>query len=204
MKNALALFAVLLSSAAAAEEKALPSLELSLKAGGRFPQLMNKLSTSFDATLKVGYAPFETRQLQLFADLHYSQPPQTIAASDPRLEASGADYRSTLLMKDLATTLGVAYFFSKPTQGILPYAGAGVRVHFLRAEVQGAASTDFGQSNETDTRFGATAFGGAGLRLGPGFLLGELALSYAPVEHEVTGRSNVGALSLLLGYGVLL
>ena len=37
-----------------------------------------------------------------------------------------------------------------------------------------------------------------------GTLLGELGLNHAPVYEKVTGPANVGALSVLLGYGVLL
>jgi hypothetical protein len=40
--------------------------------------------------------------------------------------------------------------------------------------------------------------------VGPGLLLGELNLNYPPINQKVTGASNVGALSILLGYGLLL
>lgn len=179
-----------------------PSLEISLKGGGHFPQLMNKLGTSFDGVLKLGYAPFEERRVQFFLDLGYSRPQMTLTGTDPRLAAG--DYQSTLLMQDLSTTVGAAYFFTPPSSTWVPYAGAGLRVHFLKAEVTGASASAFGLNTETDTRFGGVLFGGAGFHLGPGLLLGELAVGYAPIGQRVTGVSNVGALSVLLGYGVLL
>lgn len=215
MRNLASALAFLLATAAFASEPAveaaaeapakdLPTLEVSLKAGGHFPQVMNKLETSFDGILKAGYFLTESRQLQLFVDLGYSRPSQTLADNDPRLGDSGADYTSTLVLHDLATTLGFAYFFRAPTTGLVPYAGGGLRAHFLRAEVEGAAASAFGLNTETDTQVGAVAFGGAALRLGPGMLLGELAVGYAPAGQRVTGPANIGAASLLLGYGILL
>ena len=150
-----------------------------------------------------GYAPFEPRQLQFFVDLGYSQPGQTLSAKDPRLGADGGTYSSQLVVRDLATTVGAAWFFKKPSEQLLPYAGAGLRVHFLKAEVEGNAGPSFGQYQETDTRVGGVAFGGVGYHLGPGLLLGELAFGYAPVDQRVTGTTNIGALSVLVGYGVM-
>jgi len=202
MRNLFVCLFVLASGLASAEPADAPSVEVSLKAGAHFPQLMNKLGTSFDGILKLGYAPFEGRRIQLFLDLGYSRPSQTLTGSDPRL-AEGS-YQSTLVMQDLATTLGAVYFILPPASTLVPYAGAGLRLHFLKAEVTGASGSAFGVSTETDTRFGGVIFGGAGFHLGPGLLLGEVAVGYAPVGQKVTGVSNIGALSLLLGYGVLL
>jgi hypothetical protein len=35
-------------------------------------------------------------------------------------------------------------------------------------------------------------------------VLGELTFAYAPITQQVTGQSNIGALSALLGYGIWL
>jgi hypothetical protein len=164
---------------------------------------VNALSTSFDGVLKVGYAPFGTRQLQLYVDMGYSQPSQKISDQDPRL-ASGAAYSSNLTLKDLATTVGVSWFFTEPRKMLVPYAGAGVGAHFLRGEVVGSNGQAFGKNVETETQLGGTVFGGAVLHLGPGMVLGELSFAYAPISQRVTGPSNIGALSALLGYGFLL
>jgi hypothetical protein len=182
-----------------------PSLELSLKAGGRFPQVVSGLGTALDGVLKVGYAPLSSRQLQFFADVGYAAPSQTLEAQDPRLGEAGSPYTSTLVLRDLATTFGVSWFILPPSSNLLPYAGGGLRAHFLSAEVEGGAQgAAFGPARETDTRFGAILFGGAGYRIGPGMVLGELAFDYTPIAHFVTGPSNVGALSVRLGYGILL
>jgi hypothetical protein len=79
----------------------------------------------------------------------------------------------------------------------------GLRAHFLRARVEGTGGEPFGLTSETATRLGGAAMGGVGFHAGPGLLFGELAFGYAPVNEKVTGVSNIGAASLLLGYGLL-
>lgn len=182
-----------------------PALELSVKAGGYFPQLTSKLGTNFDGVLKVGYGVALDRRLQVFADLGYSQPSTTSGGTDPRLGASGASYTSTLTVRDLTTTIGADYFFRLLSSVWLPYAGAGLQLHFLRSTASGSAQgTPFGDTDETSTEIGATAFGGIGMHLGPGVLLGEVRFIYAPLSQNVTGSSALGAVSVLLGYGLFL
>ena len=180
-----------------------PTFEVSLKAGGHFPQLTSQLGTSFDGVLKLGYGLLDSKQLQLFVDVGYSQPSQTVTGHDPRLGTDGADFQSTLTLRDWASSVGAAWFFSPPSEALTPYAGAGLRVHFLTAVTEGSAGSGFGRYTETDTRFGAVAFAGVGYRAGPGRILGELSFSFAPIDERLTGASNAGALSALVGYGVM-
>lgn len=204
MRTLIALTAALLASTAlAADPPASSSFEVSLKAGGHFPQVVSPLSTSFDGVLHVGYAPWMEGRLQLFLEGGYSQPSHVTKGTDPRLGASGAAYSSTLTAMDLSTTLGASWFFAEPSAMWLPYAGLGLTAHFLKYDVTGSGGNAFGENTETATRFGGAVFGGAGYHLGPGLLLGELRFGYAPVTDKLTGSSNLGALSLLVGYGVL-
>jgi|GEM_PF-5991416 len=191
-------------SATAATPSA-PTWEISLKAGGHFPQIANKLGTNFDAILKVGYGVALERRLQIFADFAYSQPARTSSGTDMRLGASGAEYTSTITVRDLTTTLGAEYLIPVDSHLWLPYAGVGLQLHFLKSDVKGnAAGTSFGDTSETSTQVGGVVFGGTGIRLGPGLILGELRFGFATVSQKVTGSANVGALSVLLGYGLLL
>jgi hypothetical protein len=185
--------------------KPAPAWEISLKAGGHFPQITGKLSTNFDAILKVGYGVAFDRRLQVFADFAYSQPARTSSGTDARLGASGADYSTTITVRDFTTTLGADFFFPLASAWRwLPYAGAGLQLHFLRSDVSGgAAGETFGDTSETSTQVGVVVFGGTGFRLGPGLVLGEVRFGLAPVSQKVTGSSNVGALSILLGYGLV-
>lgn len=203
------LFGALLASTALAQEVArpaespAPAFEVSLKAGVHLPQIANPLTTSFDGVLKVGYGlPFLERRLQVFLDLAYTQPQVTVTGADARVP--GGTFTSTTILRDLATSLGLCFFILEPARALVPYVSAGVRVHFLRAETSGSAGTaPFGAWSETDTRFGAVFAGGAGYRLGPGRVLGELAFNIVPVDQRLTGLSNASSMSLLLGYGLL-
>lgn len=198
MKNALSLLLLLVSAVAAAEE---PAFEVSLKAGGRFPQVASRLGTTFDGLLKLGYAVNEARTIQIYGDLGYASPSYTFTREDPRLAAG--TYTSTLTVLDVKTSVGVTYFFAPPSEVWLPYAGLGPHVHFVKSTATGEAGTAFGANEETVTGIGAVAFGGVGFHLGPGLLLGELRAEFVRVEQQLTGPSNLGGLSLLLGYGLL-
>ncbi len=190
------------AAAPAAPERDPASIEISLVGGAHFPQLVNKLGTSFDGMLRLGYAPpILSRRLQIFADLGYSQPPNKVTGSDPRLD--GGSYSSTLVVHDLSASLGLKFFLLPTTGTIVPYAGAGLRVHFLRTDVSGTGATAFGQYKETATQVGGVFLLGAGFHLGPGWVLAEADFGYAPVDQRVTGTTNIGALSILLGYGLL-
>lgn len=210
MKRTLLTFSLLLSPLASAQEvlaaapppAAEPTLELALKAGLHLSQVYGPLETTFDGVLKVGVAPWRFKRLQAFVDLGFSQPRHQTVASDPRLE-SGADYTSTLVVYDVRTTLGAQYFFRSPAEKWVPWAGAGLRAHFLTFEAAGGSAEAFGLHTETVTRVGGTLLAGVGYRLGPGLVLGELSLTFVPVAERVTGPSNVGAFSAQVGYGLL-
>lgn len=190
--------------AAPAPKGPLPSLELSLRAGGHFPQLVNKLGTSFDGILHAGYMVMDSKQLQLFVELGYTAPSHEVTGTDPRLQASGSTYKSTVVVKDLDLGLGLSYLFTPPNSDFVPYLGAAFVPHFIRSEVTAAGGADFGNHDETATQFGGAAFVGAGFHVGPGLLLGELRFGYAPIDERVTGVTNIGALSVMLGYGLLI
>lgn len=193
---------------AASESEAtshVPMLELSLKAGGRFPQLTNDLGTNFDAILKFGVGVALERRLQVFLEVNYTQPTAYASATDPRLGEMGASYDSELTMREFGITVGGQYFWRPLRSFWLPYAGLGLQVRMLRSEVVGTGNaTAFGQNDETSTQIGGVGFGGIGVHLGPGLAFGELRFNMAPVGQKVTGDSNIGALSVLLGYGLLL
>ncbi|HXI60360.1 MAG TPA: hypothetical protein VNO55_30065 [Polyangia bacterium] len=191
-------------SRAADDQSSAPAFELSLKAGGHFPQLTNKLGTNFDAILKFGYGVAVDRRLQLFIDLGYSQPAHDTSATDPRLGMAGAMYQSTVTVRALSTTVGGQFFFLPMNSFLLPYGGLGLQLHFVKSTVTGSGGNAFGDNDETSTQIGGAAFGGLGLHLGPGLLLGELRFGYAGIGQKVTGDANIGALSVLLGYGLLL
>lgn len=211
MSRLILLIVSVLSSAALAQEveraaepppAPSPSFEISLKGGAHFPQIANPLTTSFDGVLKVGYGlPFLERRLQIFLDLAYTQPSVTVTGSDARVP--GGSFTATTTLRDLSTSLGLCFFILEPSRVLVPYVSAGARVHFLRAETNGnAGGAPFGEFQETDTRFGGVFAAGAGLRLGPGKVMAELAFNVLPVDQRLLGVSNASSMSVMLGYGL--
>jgi hypothetical protein len=194
------LTALVLAAPAAAQER--DRFDVTLLAGGRFPQLMNSLETGFEFDLRAGAFPSARLSVETYLELGYSWTPQTITGDDPRLGTTGASYESRLFLHDVRPGLGVAWRFAGPAARLLPYVGATVRVHLFRTDVEGDASASFGEYSETETSAGGSVYGGVRVRLGPGAFLSELALAYVPVAQRVTGDSNAGALSLRIGYGV--
>lgn len=190
---------------AAPASAALRPWEISLKAGGHFPQIANRLGSTFDVIAKVGYGVALQRRLQLFADFAYSQPSHTSSDTDPRLVGAGGEYSSKLTVRDFTTTFGAGYFFRLPYPRMMSYAGAGLQLHFLWSGVSGSTPCAyFGDQTESSTRIGGVAMVGAGYQLGPGVILGELRFGFTPVSQKVTGSGNIAALSLLVGYGLFL
>ena len=184
-----------------AQPQQLPQFEIALKAGGHFPEVWNKLGPSYDLVLKAGWAPLEDRRLQTFVELGYSQPSKTSSGFDPRLGAGGANYSTNLSVRDLSTRVGAQWSFigSLP---VTPYAGAALRLDFVKSVVTGsAAGVPFDEYRETGTQFGGMVFGGVAYRLWRGELLGEVAFSYTPIRQRVTDKANIASTSLLLGYG---
>lgn len=181
----------------APRQDSLPRFELALKAGGHFPEVWNKLGPSYDLALKAGWAPLEDRRLQTFFELGYSNPTKTSSGSDPRL---GADYTTKLSVQDLSTRVGAQWSFIGNLP-VTPYAGAALRLDFVKSVVTGSAGAPFDEYRETGTQFGGMVFGGAAFRLWRGELLGELAFSYTPIRQRVTDKANIASTSVMLGYG---
>lgn len=192
-----------LAAAQDANSAKAPTLEVALKAGVHLPQVVSPMATTFDGVLKVGVAPWSFKRLQAFADFGYSMPTHTFAGSDVRLGTAGEDFSSNLTVHEVRVTLGAQFFFLDPAGNFLPWAGAGLRAHFLTMDVRGGANGEFGQYTETVTRLGGTFLLGAGYRLGPGMVLLEAGFAFVPVEERVSGNSNVGALSIQAGYALL-
>jgi hypothetical protein len=187
------------SEAAAPARAAGLGLEVDLLAGGRFPQLTSKMGLGPDGLLRLGWSSLLDGHLELLAEVGYGQPKRDLSSTDPRL-ASGS-YDATLTVQDLGLGLGAAWRFAD-IGGVMPYAGLVAQTHLVKALTKGTAGSAFGQNTETATVFGGAALGGVAWHLGPGVLLGELRLGFVPVKATLTGDSNLGAATLLVGYGL--
>lgn len=173
-------------------------IEIAPKVGGILP--FSKLGGSWNADLELGWvSPLLNHQLAFVVDTGYAQPTHGQKVTDARV--GGGSYNFTLTQRELNVFVGPKYFIAPVSSELLPYVGAGVKVHLLKSDVVGdAAGSPFGQNSETSTQVGGALRGGLGIKLGPGHLIGELELAYGGLNATITGKSNVADASLQLGY----
>ena len=94
-------------------------------------------------------------------------------------------------------------FILDPKGKFVPYASAGLDIHFLKSVIEGNGGdpqSPLGENDEVSTKVGFALRGGVGYRLGPGLLTGEVTFSWAPLDHEITGDSHLGRIAILVGY----
>ncbi len=172
--------------------------------GARFgvflPQVFNKLSTSFILSLWGGYViPAIDYRLVAVFELGYTQPPREDDLDDPRLAAGS--YHYDLTQHDFTMFLGAHYYFAPLRDQLVPYAGIGLRAHLLKSVINGdAGGMSLLENQETSTRFGGAIRGGVGYTLGPGHIALDVELALAPLDHLITGESNIGDLFVAASY----
>lgn len=175
---------------------------LGAKIGGIAP--FNGLSPNARVGVELGYFfPVAKGSLGIALDLDFAAPKSHgTKRGDPRV--NGGSYDWHLTEQQLAIMPVLMYRFTALTP-IVPFAGIGPRINFLRSNVKGSSGGM--PIFETTEQSGAVGVGipvGAELRLGPGALLAELLFEYSKLDHVATGKTSTGGLSLSLGYRVLL
>ena len=139
--------------------------------------------------------------LGFFLSAQYTQPGiDGDGDADPRLPETG-ELSYELTERQLTLSLGALYRFDVGSELVMPYGGLGGRMYLLRTEVKGEVDgLAFGENEETKTGFGLLLLGGVELFVGPGALLGELQFGWGPLEAYVLRDTNLGALTLSVGY----
>ncbi len=190
-----------------AESRAGAGLVIGAKVGGG----LGKPWSDFGATpvfeLELGYMlPPLHRAIELFVIGQYAQPgiDGESKEADPRLP--GAEpLKYDVTQQWLALSLGALYRIDVGTDVVMPYGGLGARMYMLRTTIKGSvAGESFGENEETQSDFGLVLLGGIDIFLGPGALLGELSFGWAQLDGFVMRDTNLGALSLSVGYRVML
>ena len=167
------------------------------RGGALIPQVFNLLDASYTAGLGVGYVlPFLDYRVAIVLDAFYTAPQRSQTLMDPRL-ASGS-YQYTMTQNDVAMFLGFLVHFTDLARDlVVPYAGLGARVHFLWSDVDGTSGGHpLGFHRETSTQGGGAIRVGCGIRVGPGLIALDVELGLAPLDHIITGGSNIGALNV--------
>jgi hypothetical protein len=170
------------------------------KLGGSFPQVLNRLSTSYTVALELGYVtPLFRDRLVLSAEASYTQPPHARALEDPRVGDGSTSY--TLTERIFGVYAGPKLHFALPASPFMLYAGTGVRAQLISSAIEATSGgEDFGKHSETGTHLALAALLGVGYRMGPGHLALDLQIVSSPIDHRVTGDVDVGALSVRVGY----
>jgi hypothetical protein len=200
-----------MASLAAAQDSDSPNLRhgtgfvVGGKAGFGIGAPFNELGGTPVGELELGFVlplpePVD-RRLQIFAAGSYVQPGTSGETdADPRLPGDGVLHYE-LRQRMAVVTFGGLYRFS--LDALAPYAAIGGRLYMMETETSGDVDGEpIGTNRETRSTFGGYLAGGVDYLLGPGALLAELQLSYAPVDGFVLRDTNVAGLSLAIGYRV--
>lgn len=164
------------------------------KLGGIVP--LDGLSPFASGGIELGYA-FAGGRIALVLGVDYTQPTTREAESDPRV--TGGMYTWKLTEQELGLMVTAIYRLTT-MRPVIPYAGIGPRLVFLRSTVRDDGSPEIMKTTEQSTGIGLGVPIGAELPAGPGSLIGELLLQYGTLDHVATGDSHTGALSLSVGY----
>lgn len=177
-----------------------PSFTLMPKVGGVFPQILNRLQTSFVVALEANYLlPVLRRQLGISVEGSYSQPSHSRTIEDPRLPDGSATF--SVRERVVGVYAGPKYFFFPLESFFVPYAGAGARAQFVTSDAAGSGGAEtFGDHEESSTHLALAGQVGVGVKVGPGHIALEAQLLSAPINQLVTGRVNIGDVALRAGY----
>lgn len=207
---------------AAEPEEATPShgspmdarADIGLVIGGKVGAGLGKPFSDFGATpvfeLELGIAPSLGdaigHSLEFFLSGQYAQPglDGSAAEADPRVPG-GEPFSYDVTQQMLTLSLGALYRFDLDSDLVMPYGGLGARMYLLKTHAEGEVSGQaFSESKETQTDFGLVLLGGVDIFVGPGALLAELSFGWASLDGYIMRDTNLGALSLAVGYRVVL
>ena len=181
-------------------------LVLGVKLGGGFGQIFSDLGASFVVELELGYClPLPQpigRDLQLFVTGQYAGPSMedTVSATDARLPGDGT-WQYELTLQQVIITFGLLYRIPIPLDWLRPYVAGGGRAYLTRTEVTGQADGQpYGDNEETATEWGGFGAIGADFFVGPGAILFEVQVGFAPVDRFVLQNTSAGSMNVVLGY----
>ena len=184
------------------------------KLGAGFGQLTSGLGSTVIAEFEAGYvlplpAPLHDDLSVIFTG-QYIMPgtSETVSTSDGRLADDGS-FSYELTLYQFVGSLGLVYHIPRKVMPWMmpwvdPYVMMAGRIHATRTKIEGEADgADYGQNDETDTRFGIVGAIGAEVTLiGPGALTAELQMGWVGMDGFVLKETNASAINLAVGYRV--
>ena len=191
------------------ERRARLGLAVGLKVGGSLGAPFNDWDASYVLEAELQWllplgSPLGHR-LGVFVSGQYTAPGSsgTDTTDDPRLP-SGSELDYELDQQVLA--LGAGLVFRVPLgERVMPYLGAGARLYMTKAELAASVGDEsIPTQRETQQRLGVLGLIGTDIFVGPGALLAELQIGYAALDGVLLRDTNLGSLSLALGYRLIL
>ncbi len=140
--------------------------------------------------------PLAEHRFLIGLDLSFTRPSHDAAVMDPRLPGGETSY--TIHEQEFGIAVRASYRFAGADATLVPWAGAGPLVHMLKSTETTRAAP--GDNTAASTELGVEAGGGVDLRVGPGFVTGDVRLAYTKLAHTITGDTNAGKVAIALGY----
>jgi hypothetical protein len=170
-----------------------PMVVLGLGGGVFIPT--SEMGVSFLVGLDAAYQlPWFGGKLGVGAGFAYSQPTITGTLEDDRVPGGSFDYNTT--MHEAVLDFLVTFRLMSWDSVWSPHAGVGPVVYFLSHSVEALGV----EQTETSTEAGFLVVLGADYRIWHGAIIGEVRIPFGLVGQRTTGDSNVGAVSVVLGY----
>lgn len=140
------------------------------------------------AALRIAFQTFSTEGT--------GSAPCSATSTTSCIGSSGGAYSWELDEKALVLGLPIGYRLFPPGTRATPYVALAPELFLLEA-----TSTSFEQeTSQGAVKLGLLALAGGQLELGPGAAFAELGFQYVGLAHRLTGDSDLGALSVGLGY----
>lgn len=172
------------------------------KIGGGLPFSDLKAHPTF--ALELGYVFAEARgSFAVLLDVSYAAPKAQGDQDDERIPEGKYKWRLQQTQVTLQPTF--LYRMTSLSDVVVPYGGIGPRIYMLETVEDGSAGGEpFPTATEQSTEFGLGVPLGIEIGMGPGALIAEFLFQWGPLDHTITGDSNVGTVTMWLGYRAIL
>jgi len=141
------------------------------------------------------FLPVLDRRLVLALDTSFTYPRTDGNGSDARV---GGAYTYDVKVLELKFALDVIFRFFDDSHAIIPFAGLGFALQYLATTQE--ASFDSEENTERNAEPGFEILGGVDFALGPGFVFGDVRFVYSKLDHNFTGDTNAGNVTVCAGY----
>lgn len=170
----------------------------------------NGLDPFVHVGLEIGYVfPVMNHGIGAFLQVEYTAPSasgkyQETQFEDPTRVVDGT-FNWELDQQELVFQPTFLYRLTSFSSAAVPYVGLGFRLYLLASTTRGTAGGEsFDETTEQSTKWGLGVPIGVEFVLGPGGIIAEFLIQWGPFDHKLTGETNLGGASLLVGYRLLL